>query len=132
MQKCVQTDAFVKLKCRKPCFARVPFQMRKRIFCELRRWFLDARELHAGAEIVLFAAVSLLKVSLFQFLSARQLRLSVVASQCFVKPSDARLHFFNKAYVAPKSLKARVIAAFNISPGGSVNFLREPWSNATG
>ena len=106
--------------------------MRKRIFCELRRWFLDARELHAGAEIVLFAAVSLLKVSLFQFLSARQLRLSVVAPQRFVKPSDARLHFFNKAYVAPKSLKARVIAAFNISPGGTVNFLREPWSNATG
>jgi len=106
--------------------------MRKRIFCEPLRWFLDAKELHAGAGTALFAAVSLLKVSLFQFLSARQLRLSVVASQRFMKPSDARLHFFNKVYVAPKSLKASGIAAFNISPGGSVNFLREPWSNATG
>ena len=116
MQKCVLTDAFVKLKCRKPCFARVPFQMRKRIFCESWRTFLDSEELNAGAETALFAAVSLLKASLFQFLSARQLRLSVVASQCFVKPSDARLHFFNKAYVVPKSLKARVIAVFIIFP----------------
>jgi len=106
--------------------------MWKRIFCESWAWLFGAKELHAGAQTAVFAAVSLLKVSLFQFLSARQLRLSVVASQCFVKPSDARLHFFNKAYVAPKSLKARVIEAFNISPGGSVNFLREPWSNATG
>ena len=132
MQKCVQTDAFVKLKCRKPCFARVPFQMRKRIFCESWRTFLDAKKHPAGVQTAVFAAVSLLKASLFQFLSARQLRISVVASQRFMKPSDARLHFFNKAYVAPKSLKARVIAAFNISPGGFVNFLRKPWSNATG
>ena len=106
--------------------------MRKRIFCELRRWFLDAKELHAGAEIVLFAAFSLLKVSLFQFLSARQLRLPVVASQCFELPSDGRCPYGNKSLVPRKSLMARKIAAFNISPGGSVNFLREPCSNATG
>lgn len=132
MQKCVQTDAFVKLKCRKPCLARVPFQMRKRTFCELRAWLFGVKEHPTGAQTAVFAAVSRLKVSLFQFLSARQLRLSVVASQCFELPSDARLHFFNKAYVAPKSLKARAIAAFNIFPGGSVNFLQQPWSNATG
>ena len=132
MQKCVQTDAFVKLKCRKPCLARVPFQMRKRIFCELWRTFLDAKELHAGAQTAVFAAFSLLKVSLFQFLSARQLRLSVVASQCLVKPSDAGCSYGNKSLVPRKSLMARKIAAFNISPGGSVNFLQQPWSNATG
>ena len=106
--------------------------MRKRIFCELRAWLFGVKEHPTGAQTAVFAAVSLLKVSLFQFLSARQLRLSVVASQCFVKPSDARLHFFNKAYAVLKRLIARAIAAFNISPGGSVNFLREPCSNTPG